>query len=154
METNTENPTDQSGGRTLTLDIVAPDKRVFQGIVTRVRAPGAQGSFEVRYNHAPMIATLEVGPIIITLPDAQKLTFATSGGFLEIIGNVGTVLAETAEPASDIDVDRARAAEERALERLQRADKALDRSRAEHALQRARNRLRIGMARVGERVST
>ena len=154
METNTENPKDQSGGRTLTLDIVAPDKRVFQGIVTRVRAPGAQGSFEVRYNHAPMIATLDVGPIIITLPDAQKLTFATSGGFLEIIGNVGTVLAETAEPASDIDVDRARAAEERALERLQRADKALDRSRAEHALQRARNRLRIGMARVGERVST
>ena len=121
METNTENPKDQSGGRTLTLAIVAPDKRVFQGIVTRVRAPGAQGSFEVRYNHAPMIATLEVGPIIITLPDAQKLTFATS---------------------------------ERALERLQRADKALDRSRAEHALQRARNRLRIGMARVGERVST
>lgn len=154
METNTENTDHQSGGRTLTLDIVAPDKRVFQGIVTRIRAPGAQGGFEVRYNHAPMIATLEVGPIILTLPDAQKLTFATSGGFLEIIGNVGTVLAETAEPASDIDVDRARAAEERALERLRKADKALDRVRAERALQRARNRLRIGMARVGERVST
>lgn len=154
METNTENTDHQSGGRTLTLDIVAPDKRVFQGIVTRIRAPGAQGGFEVRYNHAPMIATLEVGPIILTLPDAQKLTFATSGGFLEIIGNVGTVLAETAEPASDIDVDRARAAEERALERLHKADKALDRVRAERALQRARNRLRIGMARVGERVST
>ena len=154
METITETSTDRSSARVVTLDIVAPDKRVFQGMVTRVRAPGEQGSFEVRYNHAPMIATLEVGPIILTLPDAQQLTFATSGGFLEIIGNVSTVLAETAEPASDIDMARARAAEKRALDRLRGADKALDRLRAERALQRARNRLRIGMARVGERLST
>ena len=139
--------------RTLTLDIVAPEERVFQGIVTRIRVPGAQGTFEVLYNHAPMIANLEVGPIILTLPDSKKLTFATSGGFLEIIGNVATVLAETAEPASLIDVDRARAAEERALERLQKSDTAIDRARAERALERARNRMRIGMARVGERVS-
>ena len=154
MEPNTDLSADRGTGRTLKLDIVAPDKRVFQGVVTRVRAPGEQGSFEVRYNHAPMIATLEVGPIILTLPDSQKLTFATSGGFLEIIGNVGTVLAETVEPASDIDVDRARKAEDRALERLRKADASLDRIRAEQALQRARNRLRIGMARVGARVNS
>ena len=154
MESNTDISAARTEDRTLTLDIVAPDRRVFQGIVTRVRAPGASGSFEIRYNHAPMIATLEVGPIILTLPDTQKLTFATSGGFLEIIGNVGTVLAETAEPASKIDVDRARAAEQRALERLRAADKSLDRARAERALERARNRLRIGMARVGERAGS
>lgn len=152
MDSNTKLSAERPSGRTLTLDIVAPDKRVFQGLVTRIRAPGTQGSFEVRFNHAPMIATLEVGPIILTLPDAQKLTFATSGGFLEVIGNVGTVLAETAEPASKIDVDRARAAEQRALERLRTADESVDRLRAERALERARNRLRIGMARVGERV--
>ena len=154
MDTKPEVSTSRAAEHTLTLDIVAPDKRVFQGIVTRVRAPGTEGGFEVLYNHAPMIATLDVGPIILTLPNSEKLTFATSGGFLEVIGNVGTVLAETAEPASDIDVDRARAAEARALERLREADKSLDRLRAERALERARNRLRIGMARVGDRVSS
>lgn len=145
---------DDSGdgaSRTLRVDIVAPDCQVFRGMVSRLRAPGKQGGFEIRYNHAPMIAALEVGALLLTLPGAEKLAFATSGGFIEVIGNVVTVLAESAEPASEIDVDRARAAEARALDRLQGAATDIDRARAEHALERARNRLRVGMASVGGR---
>ena len=140
--------------RTLQVDIVAPDKRVFQGGVVRLRAPGKQGGFEIRYNHAPMIAALEVGSLVLILPEADQLVFATSGGFVEVIGNVVTVLAETAEPASGIDVDRARAAEARALKRLQSAEGDIDRARAEHALERARNRVRISMASVGGRAAS
>jgi F-type H+-transporting ATPase subunit epsilon len=132
----------------LYVEIVAPDKRVFHGEVQRVRAPGVEGSFSVLRDHAPMIAAIEIGPIILTTPDGDTITMATSGGFVEVLNNVVTVLAETVEPASEIDVDRARAAEERARKRLAESTGA-DRERAERALVRARNRLRVAMGQVG-----
>ena len=134
---------------TLYVEIVAPDKRVFQGDALGLRAPGVQGSFEVLHGHAPMIAAMGVGPLYLTLPSGEKVTFATSGGFLEVLGNVVTLLAETVEPASEIDVDRAREAEERARQRLAESTSAEDRQRAEEALERARNRARVAMGRVG-----
>ncbi len=133
----------------LHVDIVTPDRRVFHGEVHGIRAPGVQGSFEIRRNHAPMIAALRIGPLLLTLPARANVTFATSGGFLEVIGNVVTVLAETAEPATDIDIDRAREAEARARERLAAGGSDLDRLRAERALERARNRARVALGRVG-----
>ena len=136
---------------TLQVDIVAPDKRVFRGHATGVRVPGAQGSFEIRFNHAPMIAALAVGPLTLTLPASAKVTYATSGGFIEVVGNVVTVLAETVEPASEIDLDRARAAEQRARELLLSSTSEVDRQRAERALERARNRARVAMSKVGVR---
>lgn len=133
---------------TLYVEIVAPDKRVFAGEAESLRAPGLEGSFQVLYNHAPMIAAVEVGPLTVSTPAGERITFATSGGFVEVLNNTVTVLAETVEPASDIDVDRARAAEERARERLQQAASAEERMRAESDLERARNRLRVTMGKV------
>ena len=132
----------------LFIDIVSPNGNVFHGDANGIKAPGVQGSFEVLYNHAPMIAAFDVGPISITLPSGERIAFATSGGFLEVLNNTVTVLAETAEPASDIDVERARAAEERARERLQSGD-AAERQAAQKELERARNRLRVAMGTVG-----
>jgi len=132
--------------RLLRVDIVAPDKQVFKGYAVGLRAPGVDGNFQILYNHAPMIASLNVGPLILTLSKTEKIIFATSGGFIEVIGNVVTVLAETAEPASDIDTDRAQKAEDRALKRLQDASNDVERIRAEQALDRARNRLRISIS--------
>ncbi len=141
----------------LYVDIVVPDGHVFQGNAELVRAPGVEGSFEVLRNHAPMIAAFGVGMLVVKTDDAHRfadvfedrIIFATSGGFLEVLNNRVTVLAETAEPASDIDVERARNAEERALQRLQERRDGIDRARAEEALERARNRLRIAMGQVG-----
>ena len=134
---------------TLYIEIVAPDKRVFNGDVLGLRAPGVQGSFEILYNHAPMIAAIGIGPLYVTLPSGERITFATSGGFLEVLSNIITILAETVEPATGIDLDRARAAEERARQRLQEAGDPEDRQRAEEALERARNRVRVAMGQVG-----
>ena len=131
----------------LHVEIVSPSGRIFSGEAEGVRAPGVEGSFEVLYNHAPMIAAFEVGPLYITPPSGERIAYATSGGFLEVLDNVVTVLAETAEPASEIDVDRAREAEERALERIRTGD-GVDRRRAEQALERARNRARVAMGQV------
>ena len=134
----------------LHVDIVSPEGRVFSGEAEGIRAPGAEGSFEILYNHAPMIAALEVGPIYVTPPSGEKIAYATSGGFLEVLDNTVTVLAETAEPASEIDVDRAREAEERALERIRSGGgTGAERRKAEQDLERARNRARVSMGQVG-----
>jgi len=141
----------------LIVDIVVPDRHVFQGNAEIVRAPGVEGSFEVLKDHAPMIAAFGIGPLIVKTEDAHRfadmfddrIIFATSGGFLEVLDNHVTVLAETVEPASEIDVDRARTAEERALKRLRQKEAPIDEGRAEEALERARNRARVAMGKVG-----
>jgi F-type H+-transporting ATPase subunit epsilon len=142
----------------LDVDIVTPDGQTFQGTANGVRAPGVEGSFEVRSDHAPLIAAFGIGPLIVKTDSAHeyadvhdnRIVFATSGGFLEILENKVTVLAETAEPASEIDVERAQTAEERALDRLENGD-AEERETHEEALERARNRLRVAMGKVGAR---
>lgn len=132
----------------LSVDIVAPDGAVFRGEATGVQAPGVEGSFEVRTGHAPMIAAFGVGPLTIRQTSGDAVTYATSGGFLEVLNDRVTVLAETAEPASQIDTDRARQAEEAARERLKGLTDPSERAAAEAALERARNRLRASMGKV------
>ncbi len=136
--------------KTLSVNIVSPDGSVFRGEAQGVRAPGVEGSFEVLYDHAPMIAAFDVGPLFIREAEGDRIVFATSGGFLEVVDNKVTVLAETAEPASGIDVERAREAEQRALEALKLAAPE-ERARIEAALNRARNRARVAMGQVGSR---
>jgi len=141
----------------LKVDIVTPDDRVFRGRADGVRAPGIEGSFEVLSNHAPMIAAFGIGPLVVKTPDAHeyadmhndRIIFATSGGFLEVINNQVTVLAETVEPASDIDVERAEKAEERARKRIEKGVHGEEREEAEKALERARNRARVAMGQIG-----
>ena len=144
----------------LEVDIVTPDERTFQGSANGVRAPGVEGSFEVRKDHAPLIAAFGVGPLIVKTQSAHeyadmhddRVVFATSGGFLEIVENKVTVLAETVEPASNIDVERAENAEQRALRRLEDGiQEPEEREKHETALERARNRLRVGMGQIGTR---
>jgi F-type H+-transporting ATPase subunit epsilon len=143
----------------LEVDIVTPDELTFQGSANGVRAPGVEGAFEVRKNHAPLIASFGIGPLIVKTNAAHeyadmqngRVVFATSGGFLEILNNKVTVLAETVEPASEIDVERAENAEERALERLSDGPQGEERETHEAALERARNRLRVAMGQVGSR---
>ena len=145
----------------LTVDIVTPDEHAYQGPANGVRAPGVEGSFEVRKDHAPMIAAFGIGPLIVKTQAAHeyadmhndRIVFATSGGFLEIVENKVTVLAETVEPASEIDVERAENAEERALRRLDEGVRGEEREKFEAARERARTRLRVAMGKVGTRQS-
>ena len=109
-----------------------------------------RGPFEVLYDHAPMLAAFDIGVLQVTSDTGGKIEFATSGGFLEVVNNHVTVLAETAEPANDIDVDRAKEAEQRALEALQHSDPE-ERAALERKLERARNRARLAMGQVGSR---
>ena len=133
------------------VEIVSPSGRIFSGEVTGVRAPGVEGSFEVLRNHAPMIAAISIGSLVITDKSGNPITFATSGGFVEVSNNTVTVLAETAELGSAIDVERAQAAEARAVEALASATDPETKARMTKALERARNRARVSMSQVGRK---
>ena len=123
------------------LEIIAPDRVVYQGEATSVSAPGALGGFQVLYNHAPLLSLLRIGQMTVKETSGADTVFATSGGYLEVRANNVVVLVETAERAVDIDHDRARAARERAEGRLKSHDPSVDMVRAEAALARALNRL-------------
>ena len=133
----------------LYVEIVTPDRSVFRGEAVAVRAPGVEGSFEVLHNHAPMIAAFDIGTMSIVPPSGERIVYATSGGFLEVLNNVVTVLAETAEPATEIDLERAREAESEALELVRAAANVEQRRLAERELEMARNRARVAMGKVG-----
>lgn len=133
----------------LFVEIVSPSGRVFRGEANGVKAPGVNGSFEVLRNHAPMISAFEVGMIRVTVSTGEHISFATSGGFLEVVNNSVSILAETAEIGSDIDLERAQTAEERAVKHLAEITDDEERKRYAAALARARNRVRIAMGEVG-----
>ncbi len=129
--------------RTINLEIITPSKKAFSDEVKSITVPGTKGSFQVLYNHAPLISTFEVGEIKISLPDEKVIHFATGGGTVEVNKNKVLVLADSVELVGDIDLDRAKHAEQRAAERLQNRNSGMDITRAELALARAVNRLKL-----------
>jgi F-type H+-transporting ATPase subunit epsilon len=83
------------------------------------------------------------GKLTVKDKEGKELIFALSGGFLEVSNNIATVLADAVETPVEIDVDRARAALDRAKERLQTKNPEIDHARAQAALSRALNRIKI-----------
>ncbi len=76
------------------VEIITPDRKVYEGEATAVRFPGTDGSFEVLNNHAPLIAALREGDVTVT--GAGGGTFHISGGIVEVLRNQVIVLAESA----------------------------------------------------------
>ena len=128
----------------LYLEIITPSKIGYKGNITSVTVPGTKGNFQVLYNHAPIISSLEIGEIQIEEDTGTKSHFATSGGTIEVSNNNIIILAESFERADQINQDRAKEARQRAQDRLsKKADENYDNVRAEFALKRAINRLKI-----------
>lgn len=125
------------------LDIVTPARTVYSGEVQSFTAPGVVGSFQVLFNHAPLLSSVGVGEVKVTEMSGAKLHFATSGGFVEVKTNKVILLAESAEQSGDIDIKRAEKAKTRAQERLALKSKEIDATRAQAALARSINRLKI-----------
>jgi F-type H+-transporting ATPase subunit epsilon len=77
----------------MTLEILTPDKKVFEGEVTAVTVPGTMGSFQILRDHAPIISALEDGPVIIKNKTDEQ-TFHIKGGVVEVLKNKIVVLTE------------------------------------------------------------
>lgn len=128
----------------LKLEVVTPEKYVVSEDVEIVMAPGTLGEFGVLSDHTPFLTSLKPG--IIYYQDAngkEKMVFV-SGGFAEALPDRVTILAESAEKSSDIDIDRAKAALDRAEKRLA-SDKAenVNFERAKAAMYRAIERIKV-----------
>ncbi len=126
------------------LVIVTPSSMAFEGEVRSVLAPGSDGYFEVLIGHVPMLTSLRPGILTIRNDDGRK-RYTVSGGFVEVLRTQVTVLAETIEEVSAIDVDRARQAEERARQRLESSEDSVDLEPAKTSLNRALNRIKASL---------
>jgi F-type H+-transporting ATPase subunit epsilon len=124
------------------LEIITPQKIIYQQQVKHIRLPGVDGYFGIMAGHAPFITSLAIGEIKIDLKNDTKY-FATSGGVVEVLPQSARVLVETAEEASQIDVERAIYAKERAKRRLTERVPGTDLERAKDAWYKALNRLKI-----------
>jgi F-type H+-transporting ATPase subunit epsilon len=126
----------------LRLDVVTAERLVYSGDVDLVVAPGSEGELGILPRHAALMTTLKAGALRVKT-GTEEVDLAIGGGFLEVRDNRVLVLADSAERAEEIDIERAHAAEARArqllLERSQTADLGL----AEAALRRSQVRLKV-----------
>jgi F-type H+-transporting ATPase subunit epsilon len=131
----------------LQLEIVTPEKVVLSKEVDLVVIPGAEGEFGVLEDHVSFLSAIIPGDLHF-IADNNTEHFAVSYGFTEIFNNKVSVLVDSAEDVSKIDVERARKAMERAQDRLSRSKETdkIDVERAEAALRRARARLKAAEA--------
>ena len=101
----------------LTLEIVTPDRSLVREEVDEVELPGSEGYFGVLPGHTPLLSMLKVGELWYRI-GREKHYLAVAGGFVEVLPDRVTVLAQIGERAEDIDIARAEAAKRRAEERL------------------------------------
>lgn len=127
--------------KTLTLEIVTPDKMVLKEEVDYVGAPGINGEFGVLPNHIPFLSALGIGSLYYKL-NGKKYYVFIAGGFAEVSPSKVTVLAEIAERAEDIDLERARRAQDRAEQRAKQQQEKLDHAMAQAAMARALHRMK------------
>jgi len=128
---------------TFTLSIVTPEHILLEEEVESVIVPGAKGYLGVLAQHAPLITPIAPGKLSVRKSAQTEILMAISGGFLEVSHNRATILADAVEYATDIDLDRARRALDRARHRLYDRPEGLDFDRATAALKRAENRVKI-----------
>ncbi|UTF50178.1 F0F1 ATP synthase subunit epsilon [Desulfomicrobium sp. ZS1] len=135
--------------KTITLEIVTPDKMVLKEEVDYVGAPGINGEFGVLPNHIPFLSALGIGSLYYKL-NGKKYYVFVAGGFAEVSPAKVTVLAEVAERAEDIDLERARRAQDRAEQRTKQQQEKLDHAAVQAALARALHRMKCRQNAVSE----
>ena len=131
---------------TLHLQIVTAERKLLDGEADMVIAPGGAGELGILPHHIPIITTLKPGELRVLQHD-EEVPFAVAGGFMEVRnsaeGSEVIVLADAAERAEDIDLERAQAARQRAEQARAQSQSEIDAVAAETALLRALVRIRV-----------
>ena len=136
--------------KTFDLEIITPFNIIYQSKVKHIRMPGIEGYFGILAGHAPLVTTLGTGEIKVDLVNNETKYFATSGGTVEVLPGVTTVLVETAEEATQINVERAIYSKERTDRRITEKTPDINIERAKSALVKAINRIRITRKAKGD----
>ena len=127
---------------TFQLEIVTPSRLLVKDAAEEAQIPGLSGYLGILPGHAPLITELAVGVLTYKASGATH-TLSVAWGFMEVLPDKVTILAEAAERPHEIDVERAQKAKDRAEQRLKSNDVEVDYTRAEDALQRAETRLNV-----------
>lgn len=122
------------------LEIITAEQQVYGDEVDMVIAPGIDGQLGILPHHAPLMTVLQPGEITIR-KDGSDNYLAVTGGFLEMLGNRVSVLADACERSEEIDEERAQAAMQRAQERMSNQQTEIELERAMASLRRAQVRL-------------
>jgi F-type H+-transporting ATPase subunit epsilon len=126
----------------LALEIVTPDRAVVHDNVDEVQIPGTEGYLGVLPGHTPLLTSLQVGQLWYR-KGTEKTYVSVAFGFAEVMPDRVVILAQIAERAEEIDVDRAQSAKQRAEQRLASPSRDLDLERARVALMKAMTRLNV-----------
>ncbi|ADE16955.1 ATP synthase F1, epsilon subunit [Nitrosococcus halophilus Nc 4] len=127
---------------TMHVDVVSAEREIFSGTANMVFAPAEMGEVGIMPRHTPLLTRLKPGEVRVQRPEGQEDLFYVSGGLLEVQPHVVTVLADTAQRATDIDEAAALAAKQRAEEALRNREGEMDYARAEAELAEAIAQLR------------
>jgi F-type H+-transporting ATPase subunit epsilon len=133
------------------VEIVTPERRIFSEEVEMVTLPGAAGQMGVLRGHEPLLSTLDIGEIVLHRKGDEPHYIAVHGGVVEVRPNKVTILADIAEEAENIDVERARAALQRAQESMAAREGGRYDPAAVAALRRSNMRLRVAQHRRARR---
>ncbi len=134
---------------TLWLEILTIERKLYDGYVNMVIAPGSEGVLGILPHHTPLLTALSYGELQIKKEGEEDLFFAISGGFMEVLPDRVIVMADAAERAAEIDVERAQAARQRAETLLSRAKagEEVDFDKIETMLQRSAIRIKVAERR-------
>lgn len=128
------------------LQIITAERAVFSGQVDALVAPGISGQLGILPNHAPLMTVLQPGELMVRA-DGDESYLALSGGYLEVLGNRVTILADAAEDVDEIDEARAQEALERAQQRIASRESDADLQQAVSSLRRAQVRVSVSRRR-------
>ena len=124
------------------LEIITAEREVYADDVDVLVAPGIEGQLGILPHHAPLMTALQPGELLIR-KDGEESYLAVTGGFLVVIGNKVTILADACERSDEIDEERAQAAIDRATDDLSRVEANQQLAQAAVAMRRAQVRLNI-----------
>lgn len=136
------------------LVVVTPQRQLLSEQITEVQLPGADGYLGVLPGHAPLITELGIGELTYRTTSGQNGLLAVIRGFAEVLPDHVSVLAELAERAEDIDLKRAQEALKRAQELIAKGGENVDWDRASAALQRALVRIQVVSKHQGINIAT
>ena len=130
----------------LRLEILTPERAVYDDLVDMVIAPGSEGYLGILPHHAPLLTALGPGEFRVKKGGVEEV-MAVFGGFMDVRGDRVTVLTEAAEQAEEIDEARAQAARDAAQQQLATATSPAEEARARASLERSLVRLRVTQRR-------
>ncbi len=134
------------------LEIVTVERMLYSDDVDMVIAPGTEGVMGILPNHAALLTALNYGELVVRKKGEDDQSFAIGGGFMEVLPNKVTVLADVAEHADEINIQRAQQARDRAKNLLESGNLSMDDMvRAEAAIRRAMVRIKVAQKRRKQR---